>query len=78
MDFSNDKLEEIKLLNTFNLDSNSSGIKIHTNQASKETVEAAARLFNKGLTDHVDGGYLTERGMGAANHAQSLMKLLSD
>lgn len=74
---SNERLEEIKLLNQFNLESMSSGIKVHTHQASEETVAAAARLYDKGFTDHVDGGYLTERGIEAANHAQCLIRLLS-
>jgi len=74
----NEKMEEIKLLNQFDLESISTGIKIHARLASKETVAAAARLFEKGLTDHVDGGYLTDRGIEAANHAQSLLRLLSD
>lgn len=74
--YSDDKLQEIKLLNQFDLGSTANGIKIHTHQASEETVAAAARLFEKGLTDHVDGGYLTDRGIEAANHAQNLMRLL--
>ena len=43
---STEHIEEIKLLNQFNLDSNSSGIKVHAQQASKEAVAAAARLFD--------------------------------
>ncbi len=74
----NDRIEEIKLLNQFNLESVASGIKVHAHDASPEVVEAAARLFKKGLTDHVDGGYLTDLGIEAANHAQILMRLLSD
>ena len=74
----NQKMEEIKLLNQFNLDSRANGIKVHTHEASPKVVAAAARLFNKGLTDHVDGGYLTELGMEAATHAQSLMRLLAE
>jgi len=74
----NERLEEIKLLNQFNLDSRASGIKVHAHEASKEAVDAAQRLFDKGLTDHVDGGYLTELGIEAATHAQSLMRLLMD
>lgn len=70
-------MEEIRLLNQFDLDSMASGIKIHTQQAPEETIAAAARLFDKGLTDHVDGGYLTQLGIEAATHAQTLMKLLS-
>lgn len=73
----NEKMEEIKLLNQFDLESMSTGIKIHAHQASEKTIAAAKRLFDKGLTDHVDGGYLTERGLVAANHAQSLLRLLS-
>lgn len=75
---SKEKLEEIKLLNQFNLESMSSGIKVHSHGASDDAIAAAARLFDKGLTDHVDGGYLTERGIEAATHAQSLMGLLTD
>lgn len=75
---SNEKLEEIKLLNEFNLESTASGIKVHSTEATDTAVAAAARLFEKGFTDHVDGGYLTERGIEAANHAQKLMRLLAD
>ena len=75
---SNESLEEIKLLNQFNLESLAgSGIKVHAHDAAESAVGAAARLFDKGLTDKVDGGYLTERGIEAATHAQSLMRLLS-
>lgn len=75
---SNEKLEEIKLLNQFNLESSTaSGIKVHSNEAPETTVAAAARLYEKGFTDHVDGGYLTERGIEAANHAQKLMRMLT-
>ena len=77
MIYSNEILEEIKLLNQFNLDSISTGIKVHAHQASEETVAAAARLFDKGLTDHVDGGYLTDLGIEAATHAQSVIRLLA-
>ncbi len=74
---STERLEEIKLLNQFDLGSSATGIKVHSHQASEELVAAAVRLYEMGLTDHVDGGYLTERGIEAANHAQSLMKLLA-
>jgi len=74
----NERIEEIKLLNQFNLDSRANGIKVHAHEASKEAVDAAQRLFQKGLTDHVDGGYLTELGVEAATHAQSLLRLLAD
>ena len=75
---SNERMEEIKLLNQFNLDSRANGIKVHAHEASQEAVAAAERLFHKGLTDHIDGGYLTDLGIEAANHAQTLIRLLSD
>ncbi len=76
---SDEQLQEIKLLNQFNLESASArGIKVHASEASTETVAAASRLHAKGLTDHVDGGYLTERGIEAANHAQLLVGLLGE
>lgn len=72
-----EKLEEVKLLTQFNLESAATGIKVHAQEAPQELVDAAARLFEKGLTDQIDGGYLTERGIEAANHAQTLIRLLS-
>lgn len=72
-----EQFEEIRLLNQFNLESTATGIKVHASEASEAMVSAAARLFDKGLTDHVDGGYLTSRGVEAAEHAQSLARLLS-
>lgn len=78
MNNSSERMEEIKLLNQFNLDSRANGIKVHSHEAEPDVVAAAERLFNKGLTDHVDGGYLTDMGVEAAKHAQSLMRLLAD
>jgi|TARA_B110000483_G_C17891425_1_gene425682 uncharacterized protein (TIGR02647 family) len=72
------RIDEIKLLNQFNLKSKTYGIKIHESDASKETISAAARLFDKGLIDHLDGGYLTDLGIEAARHAQILLKILED
>jgi|TARA_B110000444_G_scaffold261080_1_gene310941 uncharacterized protein (TIGR02647 family) len=77
MDF-NKIIEEIKLLNQFNLNSKSYGIKIHQSDASPKTVSAAARLFEKGLIDHIDGGYLTDLGVETAEHAQILLQILED
>ena len=71
-------IEEIKLLNQFNLDSKLYGLKIHQSDASPETVDAATRLFEKGLIDHIDGGYLTDLGVETAEHAQILLQILKD
>ncbi|MET0950010.1 MAG: TIGR02647 family protein, partial [Pseudomonas sp.] len=40
-------------------------------------IAAAQRLFEKGLTTQVDGGYLTSLGLEAAQHAQSLLTILN-
>jgi uncharacterized protein (TIGR02647 family) len=69
-------LEEISLLNQFNLDSMQAGIKIHAHTAPASMVDAAARLHAKGLTTQADGGYLTGLGLDAARHAQSLLMVL--
>lgn len=69
-------IEEIALLNQFNLDSMQAGIKVHAHAAPAGLVEAASRLFAKGLTTQPDGGYLTNLGFDAARHAQSLLMIL--
>lgn len=76
MAFSSELVEEINLLLQFELSSAQSGIKVHSN-AAPSAVAAAARLFNKGLIDQVDGGYLTSLGRETAEHAQSLRQILS-
>lgn len=74
---STEQLEEIKLLNQFDLASTATGIKVHSTEAAQGIVAAASRLHEKGLTDHVDGGYLTSQGIEAAQHAQALLRILS-
>jgi uncharacterized protein (TIGR02647 family) len=39
-------------------------------------VSAVKRLFDKGLITQVDGGYLTDAGKKAADHADLLLVLL--
>lgn len=68
-------IEELNLLSLFNLDSIQEGIKIH-HEAGADKVEAAQRLFEKGIITQVDGGYLTNLGIEAAEHAHALINLL--
>lgn len=68
-------VEELSLLARFNLDSTQEGIKIHSN-AEPEVISAAQRLFDKGLITQADGGYLTNLGLSAAEHAQALLQIL--
>ncbi len=69
-------LEELNVLLQFDLSNTQQGIKIH-NDAEAGVSSAAERLFNKGLTDQVDGGYLTSMGRTAAEHAQALANLIN-
>ncbi len=76
MHFSEEQIAEIDILIQYNLESSQQGIKVHSN-ADKIQVTAVQRLFNKGLVTQVDGGYLTDLGRKAAEHAQSLMLMLA-
>jgi|TARA_B110000116_G_C16708184_1_gene523123 uncharacterized protein (TIGR02647 family) len=76
MAFSSELIEEINLLLQFELSSAQSGIKVHSD-AAPSSVAAAARLFDKGLIDKVDGGYLTSLGRETAEHAQGALRILT-
>ncbi len=75
MSLTTELLEELELLNLFNLDSTQGGLKIHKN-ASITKISAAQRLHNKGIISQSDGGYLTDRGLKTAEHVQILVKML--
>jgi len=76
MQLSKDQLAEIDILINFRLDTSTTGIKVHST-AAEEKIEAVERLFDKGLVTQIDGGYLTDLGRQAAEHAQSLLLILS-
>jgi uncharacterized protein (TIGR02647 family) len=69
-------IEEIKILTHYNLTSIQEGIKVH-GSAKPEVIAAANRLFEKGLTSQADGGYLTDLGIEAAEHAQGVLTILT-
>ena len=71
-----ESVAELELLLCFDLDSIQQGIKLH-NGARAELLAAAQRLFDKGFITQYDGGYLTELGREAAEHAQSAYSLLT-
>jgi uncharacterized protein (TIGR02647 family) len=75
MPYNPDMIHELKMLALFDLSSTQAGIKIHKNAAAAD-IDAAKRLFEKGLTTLEDGGYLTHLGLEAAEHAQSLCRIL--
>ncbi|NOQ34940.1 MAG: TIGR02647 family protein [Methylococcaceae bacterium] len=69
-------LDELNVLARYNLNTTQEGIKIHKD-AAPEVIAAAERLFDKGLIDHNDGGYLTHLGLEVAEKAQSVLTTLS-
>ncbi|WP_440056683.1 TIGR02647 family protein (plasmid) [Pseudoalteromonas sp. T1lg65] len=60
-------LDELTLLSQFPRHSLHQGLKIHSS-ASGSTQDAAKRLFDKGVIDSPDGGYLTDLGHDLISH----------
>lgn len=73
--YNQDLLDELNVLARYNLASAQEGIKIHKD-AAPEVIAAAKRLFDKGLIDHQDGGYLTHLGLEVAEKVQSVLTIL--
>ncbi|MCF6193048.1 MAG: TIGR02647 family protein [Kangiellaceae bacterium] len=76
MSLTPDLLDELELLNLFDLGSTQGGLKVH-HDAEQRKISAASRLFDKGMTTRSDGGYLTDRGVETTEHVQILIKMLS-
>ncbi|MCG9760839.1 MULTISPECIES: TIGR02647 family protein [Pseudoalteromonas] len=69
-------LDELTLLARFPRHSLHQGIKIHSS-APEGVQGAAVRLFEKGVIDSPDGGYLTDLGhdlIGHFDHVYSALK----
>jgi len=76
MHYTKEEIAELNILIFYSLDTTSQGIKVHSNAAA-EKIEAVQRLFDKGLITQKDGGYLTDLGIKAAEHAQALILMLA-
>ncbi len=76
MRYTEDQMAEMDILIRYNLQSTQQGIKVHS-RANKGQIAAVQRLFDKGLVTAVDGGYLTDLGRKAAEHAQALLLILA-
>ena len=76
MVFSKDMIDELNLLLKFPTQSLMQGLKIH-HDANPSTVDAAARLYAKGIITQPDGGYLTDLGHDLSDLAQKLKLALS-
>jgi uncharacterized protein (TIGR02647 family) len=75
--FAASTIEELNLLLQFDSSTLDRGIKVHSN-ARPEVIAACKHLFDRGLVDQPDGGYLTDAGIEALAHAQTLAGLLND
>lgn len=76
MPYSPEQMHELDVLIRYNLESSQQGIKVHRT-ANPEMIEAVKRLHQKGMITQVDGGYLTDMGRTAAEHAQTLLLMLA-
>lgn len=76
MRITDETVAEIHLLSLYNLASHLEGVKVH-HDAEPHLIEAAKRLFDKGLTTQDDGGYLTDLGIEVAEHTQRMLTILS-
>ena len=77
LSFAASTIEELNLLLQFDSSTLDRGIKVHSN-ARPEVIAACKHLFDRGLVDQPDGGYLTDAGIEALAHAQTLAGLLND
>ena len=76
MPYTPDLVQELNTLIRFDLDTGQQGIKVHKT-ASAEVISAVQRLHAKGLITQADGGYLTSLGREAAEHAQTMLGILT-
>ncbi len=73
--FSTEAIEELNLLLQFDSTTLRNGLKVHST-AREEVVAACRSLYAKGLVSQPDGGYLTDEGVAALDHALVLAGLM--
>jgi uncharacterized protein (TIGR02647 family) len=76
MPYTPELIEELGILTRYNLTTTQQGIKVH-NTADPSIIVAMQRLHGKGLVTEADGGYLTDLGREAAEHAQAALTILT-
>ncbi|CAM4135511.1 TIGR02647 family protein [Pseudoalteromonas sp. SR44-5] len=77
MQFKQTMIDEFTLLAKFPLTSKMQGIKLHSD-ADESLLSAAQRLFDKGIIDSPDGGYLTDLGLDLIEHVTVLHSALGN
>ena len=76
MSLTNEMVNEFNLLLKFPTTSLMQGLKIH-HDSEPELIDAAKRLFEKGIVTLPDGGYLTDLGHDLIEHAQVVQSALA-
>lgn len=76
MSFTAENLAELNVLILFTPATHLKGIKIH-HTADPALAAAAQRLHARGFITQADGGYLTDLGTRASEHAHTLFTMLS-
>ncbi len=76
MAFNQELTDELNLILKFPNSSLMQGLKIH-HDAEPELIDAAKRLFEKGIVTLPDGGYLTDLGHDLIEHAQVVQSALA-
>lgn len=76
MSYTQEQVDELNVLVLFDLVNHQDGIKVHST-AAPSAIAATQRLYEKGLVTQVDGGYLTNLGIEAAEHAHTLLTILT-
>ena len=76
MSYTTEFIDELNVLILFDVSNGQEGLKVHTS-ADRKLIDATKRLHEKGLVTLDDGGYLTVLGIDAAEHAQSLLTILT-
>lgn len=76
MSFTAEALAEMNVLLLFTPATHLKGIKIH-HTAEPALVAAAKRLHDRGFITQADGGYLTDLGTRASEHAHALLTMLN-
>ncbi|GLR71812.1 TIGR02647 family protein [Agaribacter marinus] len=76
MSFNQELTDELNLILKYPSSSLMQGLKIH-HDADPSVIAAAKRLFNKGIVNQPDGGYLTNLGYDLCEHAKVIQSALT-
>jgi uncharacterized protein (TIGR02647 family) len=76
MSYTPELFAELDILTRYKLTTTQQGIKVH-HTADPAIIAAMQRLYDKGLVTQPDGGYLTDLGREAAEHAQAALTILT-